>query len=182
MKLVRLFPYEYARSVFAIDYEKLRQLGFTAIIFDIDNTLVHHGEDSTPQVDALFDRLHALGFSTLLLTDNDEERTLRFLKNIDSLYLCEAGKPAPEGYLKALQMLGTGRNETVVIGDQMFKDILGAGNSSLPSILVHYIRQEGERWPGFRRILEKVLLLVWRFTKYYQRLGGIQRSTPRPEA
>jgi len=47
--MFRLFyPYEYVESVFTIDYNKLYSLGYRGIIFDIDNTLVHHGEDSTP--------------------------------------------------------------------------------------------------------------------------------------
>ena len=43
----KYYPYEYAESVFMIDYQKLYQKGFRGIIFDIDNTLVHHGDDST---------------------------------------------------------------------------------------------------------------------------------------
>ena len=33
--------------------KKLAALGYKGILFDIDNTLVHHGDDSTPEVDAL---------------------------------------------------------------------------------------------------------------------------------
>ena len=53
------YPYEYVESVFAIDYNKLYGLGFRGIIFDIDNTLVPHGDNSTPEVDALFEEIHA---------------------------------------------------------------------------------------------------------------------------
>jgi len=81
-----LFPHEYTDSVFSIDYEKLYQKGYQAIIFDIDNTLVHHGEDSTNDVDELFRFLHNIGFKTLVLTDNSEERTQKFLSNI-ALYM-----------------------------------------------------------------------------------------------
>lgn len=42
----QFFPYEYAQSVFAIDYEKLYRLGYRGLIFDVDNTLVHHGDPS----------------------------------------------------------------------------------------------------------------------------------------
>ena len=49
-----LYPFEYSESVFQIDYNKLYNLGYRGVIFDIDNTLVHHGEDSTPEIDELF--------------------------------------------------------------------------------------------------------------------------------
>ena len=68
--LERWYPTAHVPSVFAIDYEKLAALGYKGILFDIDNTLVHHGDDSTPEVDALFRHIHSLGLKTLLLSDN----------------------------------------------------------------------------------------------------------------
>ena len=44
--LKNFYPYEYVKSVFDIDYHKLYSLGYRGILFDIDNTLVHHGENS----------------------------------------------------------------------------------------------------------------------------------------
>ena len=73
----KFYPYEYVESVFMIDFEKLYLKGYRALIFDIDNTLVHHGDDSTPEVDSLFQKVQAIGFKTLLLTDNDEARVQR---------------------------------------------------------------------------------------------------------
>ena len=90
----RFYPCAYTRSVFSIDYDKLRAKGFNAVIFDLDNTLVHHGDNSTPEVDELFRTIHRAGLKTILLTNNDEERVLRFIKNIDTLYICDADKPA----------------------------------------------------------------------------------------
>ena len=52
--LERFYPYEYADSVFAIDYEKLYALGYRGIIFDVDNTLVPLNADSTEEIDGLF--------------------------------------------------------------------------------------------------------------------------------
>ena len=73
-----LYPYEYVENVFAIDYKKLYEKGFRGILFDIDNTLVHHGDDSTEEIDQLFAMVQSIGFQTLLLTDNNEERVKRF--------------------------------------------------------------------------------------------------------
>lgn len=77
--LKNYYPHEYVKSVFLIDYQKLYQKGFRGIIFDIDNTLVHHGDDSTPEIDALFYKIQSLGLKTLLLSNNDRERVERFI-------------------------------------------------------------------------------------------------------
>ena len=97
----RFYPYAYVDSVFAINYQKLYNMGYRGLIFDIDNTLVHHGDDSTPEIDDLFFRIQKMGFKTLLLSNNTEERIESFLKNIDSLYIHDARKPEKAGYEKA---------------------------------------------------------------------------------
>ena len=171
------FPYEYVDSVFSIDYEKLVQKGFKGIIFDIDMTLVPHGADSTKEIDELFKTIHKAGLKTLLLTNNSEERVKRFIKNIDTLYLCDAEKPNPEGYLKAIQMMGIKKNETVFIGDQIFIDIYGANRCGIASILVKYVTAEVETKIGIRRNLEKIILKLYGITKVYQhRLGDILKT------
>ena len=173
----KFYPYEYVESVFMIDFEKLYLKGYRALIFDIDNTLVHHGDDSTPEVDSLFQKVQAIGFKTLLLTDNDEARVQRFIKNIDTMYICRAGKPDTAGYKKAIGMLGEEKKRIVCIGDQIFKDILGANQSGMASILVKFIRLETETKIGKRRYLEKLLLwFYWHNRSAVHRLGDIQKE------
>lgn len=136
----RFYPYAYVDSVFAINYQKLYNMGYRGLIFDIDNTLVHHGDDSTPEIDDLFFRIQKMGFKTLLLSNNTEERIESFLKNIDSLYIHDARKPEKAGYEKAAEMLGIEKEKIMFIGDQVFTDILGANRCGLDSILVKFIR------------------------------------------
>ena len=162
-----LFPYEYVDSVFSIDYKKLLQKGYKGIIFDIDMTLVPHGADSTAEIDALFKSIQAAGLKTLLLTNNSEERVKRFIRNIDTLYLCDAQKPNPE----------CRKNETLFIGDQIFIDIYGANKCGIANILVKYVTAEVETKIGIRRNLEKIILALYRITGVYQhRLGDILKT------
>ena len=172
--LRKFYPYEYADSVFTINYEKLYQSGFRAVIFDIDNTLVPHGKDSTPEIDGLFRYIHSVGLKTLLLSNNSDERIQRFLENIDSPYVSMADKPEPDGYYRALEILGVPKENAVVIGDQVFTDILGANRCSIPSILVKFIRKKDERKIGKRRRVEQLILKTYFLRKSYcHRLGDI---------
>lgn len=168
------YPYEYVPDVHAIDYEKLYALGYRGILFDIDNTLVPHGKGSTPEIDALFRRIQSLGLKTVLLSNNNEARILRFLENIESPYVCDGDKPKPDGYEKALRLLDLPRERVVCIGDQIFTDIYGANRCGIPNILVHFIRKPGEKKIGIRRNLEKIVLRCYRMRRSCQhRLGDI---------
>lgn len=171
------YPYEYVDSVFSIDYNKLYDKGYRGIIFDIDNTLVHHGDDSTKEIDELFITIQKLGFKTLLLSNNDEERVKRFLKNIDSLYICDAEKPKVHNYLKAVEMLNIDKGQALYIGDQIFIDIFGANRSGIANILVKFIRNKDEKKIGKRRQAEKLILRFYRKNRRYQhRLGSIVKQ------
>ena len=169
-----LYPYEYLESVFSIDYNKLYNKGYRGIIFDIDNTLVHHGEDSTKEIDELFQFIQCIGFKTLLLSNNNEERIKRFLKNINSLYICDAKKPSVTNYLKAIKIMNIRREQALFIGDQIFTDICGANRSGIDNILVKYMSYNDETKIGIRRNLEKIVLKLYKLNKSCQnRIGDI---------
>ena len=172
--LERWYPWDWAPNVFAIDYAKLQALGYKGILFDIDNTLVHHGVDATPKVEALFRELDAMGMKTLLLSDNSAERIQRFNKHIGVPYIAEAGKPDPAAYRRGAKMLGLPVEQVVCIGDQVFRDIRGANSAGLDSILVDFIRLPGETHYGKKRVLEKVILWFYhRDPRRRGRLDGI---------
>lgn len=162
-----LMPAETFKSVFTIDYQRLYQQGYRGLLFDIDNTLVHHQADSTPEVDTLFRKLKNAGFQTLILSNNSEERVLCFLKHIDSLYISNAGKPSLTSYIKACKMLNLDIEQVVMIGDQLFTDVRGANRAGMHSILVNFLRTPGEKWFGWHRYAEYGLLLLNKFGKVF---------------
>lgn len=174
--MLRLFyPFEYAESVFTLDYNRLYALGYRGIIFDLDNTLVPHGEGSTPEVDRLFEELRNIGFKTVILSDNGVKRIETFLENIDSEYIDNANKPNPKSFKRAAELLGLKRKEVIYIGDQIFTDILGANLAGIDSILVKYIGYYDNAYKGKRREAEEVILKKYKKSKkYYERLGNIE--------
>lgn len=170
MLLERFFPNEYVENVHCIDFPKLYNLGFRGLIFDIDNTLVPHGKDSTEDIDNLFNQLHSLGFKTLLLSNNSESRIKRFNANINTLYIFDANKPNRKGYIDALNRLSLNNQSTIVIGDQLFTDIYGANKVGIKNILVKYIGYYNHEWKGFRRIAENAVLLFYKYSKKHNEL------------
>ena len=166
MLFTLFYPTAYVESVFTLDYQRLWSLGYRGLIFDIDNTLVPHGADATGEIEALFRFLHTLGFRTLMLSNNSAVRIERFLRNIDSLYIEDAGKPCPGAYRRAVETLALRREEVLVIGDQVFTDILGANLSGLDSVLVKFIGHDTETAPGKRRKAEALILRFYQKSRF----------------
>jgi len=172
----RFYPYEYVESVYALDYSKIYNLGYRAVIFDIDNTLVHHGEDATPEIEELFREIHRCGLKTLLLSNNCDERILRFIKNIETQYIPDADKPDTKGYYKALEVLGIKKEEALYVGDQVFTDVWGANKCGMDNVLVKYMRYDTEKKIGIKRNLEKIVLWFYKFSRFRNRIGDILKG------
>lgn len=164
-----LFPNEEIDSTYEIDFAAYYQEGYRGVIFDIDNTLVPHGAPADARAIALFSELHALGFQTLVLSNNKEPRVRTFAEPVDSLYIYKGGKPAGRGYLKAMELMGTDTTSTLFVGDQIFTDVWGARRVGIRSILVHPIHPKEEIQIVLKRRLEWPILKAYRKSKYYRR-------------
>ena len=159
MKVFRNFyPDLRKNSIYEIDFNGLYKKGIRGLIFDIDNTLVPHGADADERIEKLFGELKKMGFKTFLLSNNKLERVKRFNVNIRSLYIYKAGKPNTANYIKAMRMMGTKKETTVFIGDQLFTDIWGAKKAGITSILLNPIDKKEEIQIVLKRYLEKIVL------------------------
>ena len=158
----KFYPDLYVDSTYEIDFDSLYRDGYRGLIFDIDNTLVPHGAPASEQAKALFFHLKELGFSCCLLSNNKEPRVRMFNDDVQVSYICNAHKPAVENYEKAMELMGTDRETTVFIGDQIFTDIFGANRAGIPTIMVKYIYWKEEIQIFFKRRLETIVLLCYR--------------------
>lgn len=164
--LERLYPNVYLDSTYDIDFEQYYQDGYRAIIFDIDNTLVPHGAPADQRSIALFKRLHALGYQTMMLSNNKEPRVKMFCDAVDAEYIYKAGKPNPANYREAMKRMHTDEKNTLFVGDQIFTDVWGANKAGIYSILVKPIHPKEEIQIVLKRYLEKVVLFCYKRHMY----------------
>ena len=164
--LERLYPNVYLDSTYDIDFEQYYQDGYRAIIFDIDNTLVPHGAPADQRAIALFKRLHALGYQTMMLSNNKEPRVKMFCDAVDVEYIYKAGKPNPANYREAMKRMHTDEKNTLFVGDQIFTDVWGANKAGIYSILVKPIHPKEEIQIVLKRYLEKVVLFCYKRHMY----------------
>lgn len=159
--LKRFYPNEYANSSYIINYEELYQKGFRGILFDVDNTLVSHGAKADERAKELIKRLKIIGFHVCLISNNKEERVRTFNDEVQVQYIHNARKPSRRGYQKAMDTIGTNKDNTIFIGDQIFTDVYGANRAGLNTILVKPIHPKEEIQIVLKRYLEKIVLFFY---------------------
>ena len=160
--LERFFPDEYVDSAYGIPFEELYRKGYRGIIFDVDNTLVPHGAPADARSIGLVESLRAMGFSTCILSNTKEPRVAPFAGQVKSPYIFKGGKPSVKGYERAMEVMGTGRENTLFIGDQLFTDVWGARRTGLYSILTKPMDPHEEIQIVFKRYLEAVVLRAYK--------------------
>ena len=157
----RFFPDEYVASTYIIPFEKLYEDGYRGVIFDIDNTLVPHGAPADERARKLFRRLEEIGFASCLISNNQEARVKMFNKDIQTNYIYNAHKPSTKNYIRAMEIMGTTRDTTLFVGDQLFTDVYGANRAGIYGILVKPIHPKEEIQIVIKRRLEWIVLYFY---------------------
>ncbi|GAC1652434.1 MAG: YqeG family HAD IIIA-type phosphatase [Vulcanimicrobiaceae bacterium] len=152
-------PTSFAPRIHNISLEMPERDGIHGIIVDLDNTLVgyrHAAPDE--EVAQWVHAANARGFRVAVVTNNATQWARDVAANLGVPCIARAGKPSPRGFLKALEMLGTDKHATVVVGDQVFTDVLGAKLFGMKVILTEPIVLGEQWWMRLLRFLERIVL------------------------
>jgi HAD superfamily phosphatase (TIGR01668 family) len=153
------WPTSYAPSVADIDIERLAENGFVGIIIDLDNTLVGYRRlvPSDREVRWIL-AARERGLRIVMVTNNATEWAADVARDLGIPCIPNARKPLPTGFRRALVRLELPRKSVIVVGDQLFTDILGAKVFGLAAILVEPIVAHDPLNTRWLRLLERWLL------------------------
>ena len=148
-----------AKTVFEINYDKLKEDGIKVIAFDLDSTVMKSksGEFSQ-EILSMFENLKK-DFSLIIISNNNNpEYIAKAVGQIDFPVIAPAKKPST-GISKAfLKELGINPKEMVMVGDRPLTDILFGKILGCTTILVDSISwQEEKPIVRFVRKLERIV-------------------------
>ncbi len=140
--------------------EFLRDNNIKGILLDVDNTLTyaHKTKKLRDGSDEWFALMRENGILLIVLSNAKPKRAKAFGDSIGLPVIGGSAKPLPFGYLKAAEKLGLKRQELLMVGDQIFTDILGANALGIKTALVTDITPEEGLSFKVRRKLEKKIL------------------------
>ena len=143
--------------------EFLEKIGIRGVILDVDNTLEPY-EHPLPgdHVVAWLESLREKGIRCAIVSNNNRERIELFNKDIGLPYYAKAGKPFKKNVLRAMADIGTTKEETILMGDQVFTDVWAAHNAGIKAILVPPINDKKDLLTRFKRWLERPVLNKYR--------------------
>ena len=147
-------PDMYQKSIYDIDYKKLKKKGIKCLLFDLDNTLVPVNVDSpTKKVKELFSVLEK-DFKIIIISNSGKKRLIPFKEGLNVDVAASSHKPFKKKYLKIMEIYKLKYHEIAAIGDQLLTDINGANRVGITSILINPIGDYEKFCTKINRFLE----------------------------
>ena len=151
-------PDIYQKSIYTINYKKLKKNGIKCLLFDLDNTVAPYKvSEPDAKIKELFARLGE-DFKVIIISNNSKNRLRPFKEKLDVGVAFNSRKPCKKKYKKILELYKFDINEVACIGDQILTDILGANRMGFTSILVNRIAKYETIFTKINRFFEGFIL------------------------
>ena len=131
-----LKPDLYYSSLYAVDLDELARRGVTAIVIDLDNTIVPRDTCLLDDRGRQWVARTKERFQLAIVSNNTQAYPATMASELDVLLVAPAMKPSRRGFRKAMELLGVDEAHTAIIGDQVFTDVLGGNRTGITTVLV----------------------------------------------
>lgn len=146
-------------KIYDLDPVVLQKMHIGALALDVDNTLTLHDSQQVPdQVRFFLTRMQNCGLQLFIISNNSRERVEPFARSLGLGFVYRAAKPLTFGLTHACRKYHLVKDEILLVGDQLFTDILAAKLFGCRCALVTPFEIEQQKLLRFKRVLERPLL------------------------
>ena len=146
----------YKKNIYEINYNKLKEKNIKCLLFDLDNTCATIEEkEPSKELIKLFTKLKKMNFDIYIFSNALAKRVEKIKKKLNVNSIPFALKPFKRNYKKIVDIYK--KEEIVMIGDQIFTDVLGANRLGITTILVEPINNKDLFLTKINRLLEKLV-------------------------
>lgn len=152
--------WRYFDRVDQIPVAELAAAGVTCVLIDRDNTCVpRDAKVAPPAVSAWLDEVRAQGIKTCVVSNNFHgSQVEKSARELGCEVVHHAMKPAPFALGRALSLMGATADEAVMIGDQVFTDVVAGNLAGVRTILVRPQSRRDLWYTHIMRVGERLVL------------------------
>lgn len=163
-------PTMYRKNIFEINYKKLKELGITCLVFDLDNTLGLIDQKKCPRETKKLIKELQKDFLVLISSNNNGARLEPYLKELGVGGVAWSLKPSTRGLRKIKKDYKLKKKEMVMIGDQMVTDVFAGNRFRIMTILVDPLGEKDLKITGLNRKIESAII------KHYVKRNVFERG------
>ena len=128
-----LIPTHVCDSIYDIDWPALAATGVKLVLADLDNTLIPYSESMPDKrLKAWKEELEKLGLTLFVLSNRRRRhRCPDFCKALGVPCRRRSKKPSVLGFVETMERYSVTPDQTIMLGDQIFTDVLGANRAGV---------------------------------------------------
>ncbi len=153
-------PDRYFSRISHIDIQHdLINCGFKYGLLDIDNTLLSRDTHEVPRdVGLWLGSARDAGIVFCLVSNNFHKSVYQLADELELPIVGRAVKPLPPAFLMAMHKVGAKRANSVVVGDQLMTDVLGAHLLGMTAYMLQPLVEQDLPHTLFLRNFERALM------------------------
>lgn len=157
-------PDKVYKNVFEIPLDQLAGAGKTCLLLDFDNTLgPDHATEPGNYAHEFISALREKNFSCCLVSNAKSGRSAKIADILGIPCVTYAHKPRPDGICRAMKLMDRSSSECVMIGDQVFTDVIAGKLAGVYTIMVERYSRREIWYVVLKRPFEKLVRLIGRF-------------------
>lgn len=125
------------KSIYELKPEQLKEMGIKLLLMDLDNTLAKYSAlHPSVQLRNWIDGLKRAGIEPFIFSNTRSNRAKDFSEALAIGYVKKARKPKTELLLEILKKKNINPENTAIVGDQIFTDVLCGVRAGIKTIAV----------------------------------------------
>ena len=159
--LLKYVPIEYHHSIYEVDFNKFKSMGYGTLFFDLDNTIAdYYTHSPSEEAIKLFEHLKEIGFNCFILSNNKEKRIKKFEDELKIKGYYSLRKPFTRRIKKYILDDSIDVSKVLWVGDQAVTDVRCAYKLNIKTILLDPINPGSEHWyTKVNRFIEKRIFM-----------------------
>ena len=156
-----MVPDKVIKSLDDLSYDELSARGIDCLLLDFDNTLgPDHATEPVEFSYKIVNIAREKGFKMCLVSNARSGRSEGIAKLLDIPCVTYAHKPRPDGVNRALKLLGKDKASAVMIGDQVFTDVIAGRYAGVYTIMCEKFARSESWYVMIKRPFEKLVRLI----------------------
>ena len=157
-------PEKVYKDLARIPWDELSSSGIKTALLDFDNTL---GRDHATEPEEFsyncVKMIEEKGIKCCLVSNAKSGRSAKIAEMLGVPCVTYANKPGTSGVIKAMELMNSKPATSVMVGDQIFTDVIAGNRAGLRTFMVEKLYKPEIWYVMLKRPFEKIVRLIGKF-------------------
>ena len=157
-------PERVYKDLTVMPWKELYDEGIRTALLDFDNTL---GPDHATEPEEFSYKcvkmIEDTGIRCCLVSNAKSGRSAKIAEMLGIPVVTYANKPGTSGVLKAIKLMDSSADKSLMVGDQVFTDVIAGNRSGVRTFMVEKLHKQEIWYVLLKRPFEKLVRLVGKF-------------------